>query len=65
MERCDHCGRMIGTEGGDGHAAVGEMTLCHPQDGSGRPNCFKLVTKYGHLPSCALCKIAWQTAGAR
>jgi hypothetical protein len=56
MDTCDHCGRLIGTEGGDGYAIHDGMTLCHPDPtGSPRPNCFKLVATYSHRRDCKIC----------
>jgi hypothetical protein len=48
---CGHCERRdVGSvEGGYGNA--GGVALCRPSV-SGRPNCFLLVTVYGH-PACA------------
>ncbi len=48
---CGHCGRDdIGTPQA-GYGAVGKTRLCHPNE-PGRPDCFRLVTVYGHTMPC-------------
>lgn len=55
--RCVHCGRTDDGRGGNTvWARVGDARLCHPDDKS-RPDCYHLVTVYGHqLADCANCK---------
>jgi len=53
---CAHCQRRMGNLPGGysrGHKAE---PLCHPNtchpDGRNRPNCYELVTRYGHITPC-------------
>lgn len=48
-----------------GYSSDGETPLCHPDAGTGRPDCYRLVTVYGHVMSCSPCKItrSWSLIG--
>jgi hypothetical protein len=51
---CIHCGRVCGDYDG-GTASVEDMPLCHP-NAVGRPDCYRMVTVYGHpLIACKQC----------
>lgn len=48
---CGHCGRTdLGTHAA-GYGAIGRTRLCHPNV-AGRPDCYRLVTVYGHRMPC-------------
>lgn len=48
--RCRHCGRIMNDFAG-GSAKVGPNPVCHP-NAKNRPDCYKLVTVYGHPMPC-------------
>lgn len=53
--RCGHCGASdVGTLRA-GYASVGMEPVCHPYVGD-RPDCYRLVTIYGHPMPCADCR---------
>lgn len=57
---CTHCGRLAGDYAG-GYAAVDGAVVCHPNE-AGRPDCFRMITVYGHsISSCERCSDApWE-----
>lgn len=59
---CAHCGRVMGDAAG-GSGRVGDHRLCHPNE-PGRPDCYVLVTQFGHDPSdCGPCRASGVTVG--
>jgi len=49
--RCAHCERRCDNFAG-GFARVNSKPLCHP-NATGRPDCYHLVSVYGHTMPCA------------
>lgn len=43
---CAHCGRVTRDVAG-GFASIGSTPVCHPNT-SDRPDCFRMITVYGH-----------------
>lgn len=60
---CAHCGRTDVGSPAAGYATLNELLLCNPK-ASGRPNCFVLVTVYGHPSNCR-CEQQYPIAGSR
>lgn len=54
-EQCGHCGAMdVGTWAA-GRSSIGPIALCHPRvdtPAGARPDCYRLVTVYGHEMPC-------------
>lgn len=42
MTTCAHCGEKL-----QGHATVGEATVCHPGNPSLFPDCYRRISLYG------------------
>jgi hypothetical protein len=49
--RCAHCDRTMNNFAGGYSRSLQGKPLCHP-NGPNRPNCYKLVTLYGHSLPC-------------
>jgi hypothetical protein len=49
--KCAHCDRLCGNFAGGYAGGHNGENLCHPNV-SGRPDCYRLVTVYGHKTPC-------------
>jgi hypothetical protein len=48
---CGHCDRSDVGVFAAGYGALGGVPLCHPNV-AGRPDCYRLVTVFGHPMAC-------------